>query len=36
MLRTVREMYDLILHLAWLHPKAVKHFGILLAEAGLP
>lgn len=35
-LRTVREMYDLILHLAWLHPKAVRHCVIVLAEAGLP
>lgn len=35
-LRTVREIHDLILHLAWLHPKAVMHCVILLAEAGLP
>lgn len=28
-LRTVRNMYD-ILHLAWLHPKAVRHCAILL------
>lgn len=27
----VRDMYDLILHPAWLHPKAVRHCVILLA-----
>lgn len=34
--RRVREMDDLILCLIWSHPKAVRHSGILLAEAGLP
>lgn len=33
--KRVRERDDLILHLAQLHPKALRHSGVLLAEADL-